>query len=327
MRILVTGSAGHLGEAIMRTLRAQGQPVLGVDRLQSDYTDRIGSLVDRAFVEQCAEDVSAIIHTATLHKPHVETHSRQDFVDTNVSATLNLLEVAKARGIERFVFTSTTSAFGAALSPSPGQPAAWIDETVASIPKNIYGVTKTAAEDLCQLFARRFGVPVVVLRTSRFFPEIDDSPETRDNYSDQNAKANEFLFRRVDIEDAVTAHLKAVDRAPAIGFARLIVSATTPFQKADLAELRTAAPEVAARYCPDFVAEYAHRNWKMFAGIDRVYDNAEARAHLNWQPRYDFDYIVKQLQQKTEIGSDLARVAGIKGYHAGTEQKGVYPFV
>ena len=69
------------------------------------------------------------------------------FVDTNVTGTLNLLEEAVAAGVGRFVFTSTTSAFGRALTPPPGAPAAWVTEDVAPVPRNIYGVTKIAAED------------------------------------------------------------------------------------------------------------------------------------------------------------------------------------
>ena len=88
------------------------------------------------------------------------------------------------------------------------------------IPKNIYGVTKAAAEDLCQLFHRNQGLACVVLRTSRFFPEEDDNQVTRETYADDNARANEFLFRRVDLEDAVSAHMLAGKRAAAIGNSR-----------------------------------------------------------------------------------------------------------
>src|SRR3979490_2392387 len=104
-------------------------------------------------------DVHAVLHTATLHKPHVVTHTRQDFVDTNITGTLNLLEEAAIAGVRSFVFTSTTSAFGSALTPPPGSPAAWITEDVTPVPRNIYGVTKVAAESLCELFHRNFALP------------------------------------------------------------------------------------------------------------------------------------------------------------------------
>src|SRR5882762_11104242 len=134
------------------------------------------------------KDVTTVLHAATLHKPHVATHSRQDFVDVNLTGTLNLLEEAAAADVTAFVYTSTTSVFGDALVPPPGAPAAWITEDVTPVPKNIYGATKTAAEDLCQLFHRNQGLACIVLRTSRFFPEEDDNDEARQAYSDDNAK-------------------------------------------------------------------------------------------------------------------------------------------
>src|SRR5213075_3272588 len=146
-------------------------------------------------------------HSATLHKPHIVSHSNQEFVDVNVTGTLTLLEAAVDAGVESFLFTSTTSAFGSALTPTPGEPTAWITEEVTPIPKNIYGVTKVAAESLCELFHRRHRLPVLVLRTSRFFPEPDDDPAISDAYATPNAQANELLYRRADIEDIVSAHL------------------------------------------------------------------------------------------------------------------------
>ena len=96
--------------------------------------------------------------------------------------------------MEAFVFTSTTSALGGALTPAPGDPAAWITDNVVPIPKNIYAVTKVAAEDLCELFHKTRRLPVVVLRTSRFFPEEDDDRKVREAYDLANIQANEMLY-------------------------------------------------------------------------------------------------------------------------------------
>ena len=135
MTIFVTGSAGHLGEAILRTLRGRGSTVHGVDLKKSGFTDAVGSITDPDFVRRQMAGVSAIIHTATLHKPHVATYSKQDFVDTNVTGTLNLLEAAAAAGVTSFVFTSTTSAFGSQLRPEAGQAAVWVTEDLPPVPK------------------------------------------------------------------------------------------------------------------------------------------------------------------------------------------------
>lgn len=312
----------------MRRLREAETPARGVDLLASPFTSSIGSIVDRAFVRESMAGVEAVLHAATLHKPHVATHSRQAFVDVNITGTLHLLEEAAAAGVKSFVFTSTTSAFGQALRPEPGAPAAWIDEDLRGSPKNIYGASKTAAEDLCQLFFRLRGLACVVLRTSRFFPEEDDDPARRAAYADANAKANEFLYRRVDIEDAVAAHLLALERAPSLGFERLIISATPPFDRSDLAALRADAPALVAARFPGYVAEYERRGWRMFPSLDRVYSNARARRTLGWAPRYDFARVLEQLKAGEAIGSELARVVGAKGYHAGGFfEGGPYPVV
>jgi len=325
MRVLVTGSAGHLGEALARTLLSAGHEVVGLDIVASPFTDSVGSMIDRSHVRRSMPGVDAVLHAATLHKPHVATHSRQDFVDTNVTGTLNLLEEAATAGVGTFVFTSTTSAFGAILTPPPGAPAVWVTEDVRPVPRNIYGVTKVAAEDLCELFYRQHGLPCLVLRTSRFFPEADDHLAMRDAYQDDNLKANEFLHRRVDIEDVVSAHLLALSQAPAIGFGRYIVSATTPFERDDLPDLRVNAPLVVKRRVPEYEAEYARRGWTMFPGIDRVYVNDRARNDLGWQPRYDFRHVLDCLRAGADFRSPLARMIGSKGYHARKFAAGPYP--
>lgn len=316
MRIVVTGSAGHLGEALVRVLGAEGHDVVGVDLLASPTTAVVGSVDDRAVVRDTVEGADAILHTATLHKPHVGSHDRQAFVDTNVRGTLNLLEEAVAAGVGSFVFTSTTSAFGRALTPPPGAPAAWVTEDVAPVPRNVYGATKTAAEDLCELIHRDHGLPVLVLRTSRFFPEEDDRDDVRAAYAGDNAKVNELLYRRVDLEDVVDAHRCALARAAAIGFGRYVVSATAPFTRDDLAELRADAPAVVRRRFPEYEAVYATRGWRMFPSVERVYVNERARTELGWEPRWTFAHALARLRAGEEPRSALARAIGAKGYHA-----------
>ena len=325
MRALVTGSAGHLGEALVRTLRGAGHDVVSLDIADSAFTTEVGSVADRAVVSRCMRGVQAVFHAATLHKPHVATHSRQAFIDTNVTGTLNLLEEAVSAGVGSFVFTSSTSVFGDALAPPRGAPAAWITEAVAPVPRNIYGATKSAAEDLCQLFHRNQGLSCVVLRTARFFLDEDDNRNVRSCYADANIKANEFLYRRADIEDVVTAHLLAADQAPALGFRKYIISATTPFQPGDLQALRDDAPAVLKRRVPAYEAEFGRRGWSMFPGIGRVYVNDLARRELGWRPRYDFNVILEQLRAGEAAGSPLARAIGSRRYHAEVFADGPYP--
>ncbi|MDQ6775749.1 MAG: NAD(P)-dependent oxidoreductase [Actinomycetota bacterium] len=322
MKILVTGSAGHLGEALMRVLGERDHEVVGLDVLPSPLTTVVGSVADRGCVRRCVTAVDAIVHAATLHKPHVGSHGRSQFVDTNITGTVNLLEEAVRAGVGRFLFTSTTSAFGRALTPADGEPAAWITEEVRPVPRNIYGATKTAAEDVCDLVWRDHGLPCLILRTSRFFPEPDDVEDRRTAYDDLNLKVNELLYRRVDLEDVVGAHLLALEHAPAIGFGRYIISATTPFVRDDLLRLRQDLPNAVRRRFPDYEEIYERRGWKMLPSIDRVYVNDRARHELGWAPAYDFRRALDLLAAGEDPRSPLALAVGAKGYHATTT--GVY---
>ena len=307
MRALVTGSAGHLGEGLVRTLRERGHHVAGLDILASPVTDHVGSVANQDFVLECTRGADVVIHTATLHKPHVATHSRQAFVETNIAGTLAVLEAALACGVSGVVFSSTTSAFGSALTPAAGQPAAWIDEDVGSVPRNVYGVTKKAAEDLCELFFRSRRLPCLVLRTSRFFPEADDDPARRHEYDDLNLKVNELLYRRLDLADAVDAHILASERVADHGFRRYVVSATTPFEPRHLAQLRDDAPRVVRSLFPDYEDVYRHLGWTMLPGIDRVYVNRRALDELGWRPQVDFRHALDRLRNGEDVFSPLTR--------------------
>ena len=326
MKVLVTGSSGHLGEALMRLLPEAGHAAAGIDLRPGPFTQHLGSVADPKAVAAvfAAEAPQAVIHSATLHKPHIATHDRRAFVETNVTGTLTLLDAAKDAGARRFVLSSTTSAFGAALSPPPDRPAAWIDRWVPGEPKNIYGVTKAAAEDLCHLYHRRFGLECTVLRVARFFPEPDDDPAKRRRFPDANAKANEFAFRRVDLYDAATAHIRALDAALP-RFERYVIAATTPFRAEDRTALRQDAAAVLRRRLPDFARVYDKAGYRMFPAIDRVYVNTAARADLRWRPVYDFARILGQIAEGDPVGSALSRQVGIKGYHGAEYADGIYP--
>jgi nucleoside-diphosphate-sugar epimerase len=315
VKVLVTGSGGHLGEALMRTLPAFGHVPVGLDLESGPLVDIVGSVDDRELVRDAVARADAVVHAATLHKPHVGTHTREQFVQTNVTGTLVLLEEAARAGLRSFVFTSSTSVFGRAACPGPERPAAWITEDVVPMVRNIYGATKQAAETLCELVARDGGLPTVVLRTSRFFPEPDDLAERRHAHDDLSLKVSELLYRRCDLEDVVSAHVHALRRAPELGFACYIISATTPFSPAELADLRHDAPAVVARHFPEYEPIYARLGWTMLSEIDRVYDNSRARSELEWQPHHSFATALRALADGHDPRSEIARAVGAKGYH------------
>jgi nucleoside-diphosphate-sugar epimerase len=268
-----------------------------------DETSVLGSVADRTLIERAFEErgIEAVVHAGALHKPDIARFPAQAFIDTNVTGTLNLLEAAVRAGHDRFVFTSTTSLMiSQAIREERGAGAVWLDESAGPLePRNIYGLTKLAAEGLCRLFHVERGLNCIVLRTSRFFPEEDDTPHGA--LSGPNMKANEFLHRRLTVEDAAAAHIAALESAPKLGFDTFIVSAQTPFAPADAAALKDDAARVIERYFPDAPGLYARRGWHLPATIGRVYDSSKAERVMGFRCETDFAKILDALRS----GDDL----------------------
>lgn len=272
MRILITGSSGQLGAEIARQLSAQ-HDLIGIDWVEGVWTHHRVNIVDRGAMRSLMKGIDAVIHSASLHAPHLATESSQAFIDVNLTGTLNLLEAATDEGVRRFVYTSTTSLYGFALIPN-GQ-AVWVTEALTPQPRDMYDITKRAAEDLCQHFARTYGLPTICLRTSRFFPEAVP------------LMAFYRLYRGVDVQDAASAHVLAVINQEIL-FDIFNISAQSPFEPGDLPALLHDAPSVIESKIPEALSFFTRQGWTLPRSIDRVYIIERARRQLGYQPRYNF---------------------------------------
>ena len=302
MRVLLTGSSGWLGRHLAPLLADKGHVVTGLDVVPGTHTHILGTVADRALVDRTMgeQGIEAIIHGGALHKPDIVRYPRQAFVDVNVSGTLNLIEAAVAAGNDRFLFTSTTSLMvrGDVREGAGAQGAWWMDEDFGPIePRNIYGITKFAAEQALRLIHREHGIHVAILRTGRFFPEDDDTHAVP---SGPNLKANELLNRRLTVEDAAAAHLAALEAAPTIGCDTFILSAPPPFTREEAGELARDARAVIARHYPDAAALYAAKGWVLPDVIDRVYDPSHAERRFGWRAKSDFGSVLAALRDGTD---------------------------
>ncbi len=298
MRVLLTGSSGWLGRFLAPMLVRAGHEVTGLDIAPGPHTDILGSVADAALVERLFAEhgFEAVMHSGALHKPDIARYPAQAFVDVNVTGTLNLLEAAVGYGAGRFIFTSTTSLMITRdIRDEVAAEAVWLDETSGPLaPRNIYGVTKRAAEELCRLYHDLHGLPVIGLRVSRFFPEDD---YTHAVPSGENLKANELLNRRLTVEDCASAHIAALEAAPRVGWGLYIVSAPPPFTPADAARLKTDAAGLITERFPDAPALYAARGWVLPQSIGRVYDPSAIERDLGFRCRTDFAAVLAALRE------------------------------
>ena len=173
---IVTGAAGFIGSHLAETLLKQGEEVIGIDEF-NDYYDpvfkhkNVTSLQshskfkliegDIQFLdwESLLKDVDVVYHQAA--QAGVRASWGQGFrfyTERNISATQILLEAAKdAKNLKRLVYASTSSVYGDAETLPTS-------EQVCPKPVSPYGITKLAAERLCGLYHKNFGVPFVALR-------------------------------------------------------------------------------------------------------------------------------------------------------------------
>lgn len=272
MKVLVTGSSGRIGGAVAARLKLRHQ-VTGLDRVPGPLTDEVAGVEDTARIEALLPGVNAIVHTASLHVPDLAARSAPEFRAVNVEATRRLLQAAGSAGVARFVYTSTTSLYGDAMLPRDGA-AAWVDEALEPLPRDVYDETKLAAEEACREAARD-GLACTALRMSRCFPE------------EKRLVAIYRLYRGVDAEDVAQAHELALEsRAP--GFALYNVSAPTPFRREDCRRLFEDAASVLLERHPWAEAEFRRRAWRLPRSIDRVYVVDKAIAGLGYRPQHDF---------------------------------------
>jgi len=289
MRILVTGSSGQLGAEVARQL-APEHDVVGIDVRPGEWTTRVGSVGDDDLIADLMRGIDVVIHIASLHAPHVGQRSMQDFVETNITGTLRLLEAASTARVRRFVYTSTTSVYGYSLVPDADE-AVWVTEDLPTHPRDIYDITKLAAEELCQLFARDYSPHTICLRVARFYEQAPD------------LMAGYRLYRGADVRDIAAAHVLAV-RNHDIAFDIFNISARSPFQREDAAELLTDAPAVIRRYHPDAEDVFRTHGWALPASIDRVYVTEKAERLLGYAPRHNFAELLDEFRADADSHAD-----------------------
>lgn len=270
MRVLLTGSSGRIGGAIAAAL-VPAHEVIGLDRRPGAATRHVGDLGDPALRAAALEGIDAVVHAAALHAPDVGRVPDAEFRRVNVEATAALAEAAAARGIRRFVYTSTTALYGA--GSAAGEPADWIDERTPPRPRTVYHRSKLAAEQVLQEAAARRGLALTLLRMSRCFPEP------------LPLMVVYRLHRGIDARDVAAAHALALAH-DAPGTRCYVLSGAPPFESADAAAAGTDAAALLRTRVPALAAAFDTRGWALPGRLDRIYVPRRAMAELGWAPRH-----------------------------------------
>jgi UDP-glucose 4-epimerase len=278
-KILVTGSSGQLGREIVKQLKLRQYEVLGIDVVESDTTNQLINIRNNEQVKNITIGMDAIIHTAAIHGKHYELkYPREEFIETNINGTFNLLKACVENGVKKFLYTSTTSIYGKSMVNS--KEAVWVDENLIPAPRDIYDITKLTAELLCQDYFEKENIETTVLRVSRFLPEAE------------NTKAIHRLYRGLDEYDGAIGHILALEKQFET-FEIFNVSNESPFQKEDLKTLISDPKEAMKKYYPGIEEIFEQKAWVFPKSIDRVYSIEKAKKELGYKPINNFDSFIK----------------------------------
>lgn len=278
-KILVTGSSGQLGREIVKQLKLRQYEVLGIDVVESDTTNKLINIRNNEQVKNITIGMDAIIHTAAIHGKHYELkYPREEFIETNINGTFNLLKACVENGVKKFLYTSTTSIYGKSMVNS--KEAVWVDENLIPAPRDIYDITKLTAELLCQDYFEKENLETTILRVSRFLPEAE------------NTKAIHRLYRGLDEYDGAIGHILALEKQFET-FEIFNVSNESPFQKEDLKTLISDPKEAIKKYYPGIEEIFEQKAWVFPKSIDRVYSIEKAKKELGYKPINNFDSFIK----------------------------------
>ena len=159
--------------------------------------------------------------------------------------------------------------------------AVWITEEVPTIPRDIYDITKVAAEGLCRDFFNKEGLQTTVLRVSRFWNEP------------LRKKIFYRMYRGVDVRDVAYAHKLAIEK-DFEKFDIFNISAQSIFTIYDLLDLKKNCRQIIQKKIPELITYYERKNWDFPNSIDRVYVIKKKKKELGYNPRYNIEQILKE---------------------------------
>ncbi len=182
MKSLVTGGAGFIGSNLVETLLGIGHTVVCVDNESSDAHDKpywnentiniCGDIRDYNLMSSCMRDVDYVFHLAAEARIQPAIENPINAVSVNDLGTATVLQCARENHIKKFMFSSTSAAYG--LNESPNV------ETQANDCLNPYSVSKISGEKMCKMYSELYNLPTIVFR---YFNVFGEGAPTRGQYA------------------------------------------------------------------------------------------------------------------------------------------------
>jgi UDP-glucose 4-epimerase len=299
MRVVVTGSGGTLGRALVGPLLAAGhQPVLMDIAPRPDRTARatdqvavetvVGDVRSFDDVRRAMQGADLVVHTAAIHGIHLSSHTPREFYDLNVTGTFNVWEAAVSESVKGLVFSSTMGVYGESRRPRAESDVVAVNEDLPLLPGDVYGLSKVVGEELCRWHWRADHIPSVALRYGMFVPEPFFRYGIRLLYGGVHEQ---------DVAAAVMAALRALERRE-IEFEAFNVESALPFTDADAADLRRDPLVAIDRHFPGAADLLRSRGVEQLKPITERFVVDRAEALLGWKPLNNFAEWLEELDRQ-----------------------------
>ena len=301
MNVLVTGCGGFIGWKVCELLVEAGHTVLGIDNLNDAYDVRLKDwrlaqlkqmsgftfhpldICDRKGLVKLFElknsQFDAVINLAARAGVRQSLEDPWTYYETNVTGSLDLLEVCRAAGVKKFILASTSSVYGEAERP-------FREDGATDRPLSPYAASKKAAEALCYTYHRMYGLDVTVFRYFTVYGPAGRPDMSIFRFVKWIAEGEPLIVYGDGMQERDFTYVDDIARGTILGLKPL------GYEIINLGSDRPVPLNTVIAHLEGFLGRPAHINRQPThpADVPATWaDISRARNLLNWEPRTDLE--------------------------------------